>query len=177
MRLSARLLDAVEAALPGPEAPGIATQEVHRRVGQWGRTTVRHALRALARGGRAQFTGIDRHRRYRRAGAPGSAAAPMPAPAAAEPRAEARTMLRGDPPPHNPWREYALRGDGRDQRPEDAAVAAAMRRAGIRYADVERAALSEEERRPGWAAPRPRSNAELTRLVLGDPRPGRRVPA
>ena len=172
MRLSARLLDVVEAALPGPDAGGIATQEVHRRVGAWGRTTVRHALRALARSGRAEFSGIDRHRRYRRAGGAPPATAAVPAP----PPAPIAALLAQERP-YNPWREYALRGDGSVRPPDEAAIGAAMRRATIRYANVDWDALRREERLPGWAMPRPRTNAELTRLVLGDPRPGRRVPA
>jgi hypothetical protein len=66
MRLSEELLDAVEASLPGPGAPGLKTKDVHDRTKRWRRTTIRHALAALARAGRAEFTGHDRHRHYRR---------------------------------------------------------------------------------------------------------------
>jgi hypothetical protein len=164
MRLSRTLLDAVEAVLPPPSDAGLATQAVHARVGGWNRTTVRHALRQLIREGRAGFSGLDRHRRYRRAGGAGFEAPPPPpiAPLPAE-----------EPAPS--WREYGLRGDGSVRLPDERAIAAAMSRHRIRYRDVGAAELLAEERIAGWSW-RKRSNAELTRAVFGDPAPGRRLP-
>src|SRR5215469_8093404 len=66
MKLSRALIDAVEAVLPGPGETGIPARTAHDRVARWGRTTVRHALAVLARSGRAEFQGADRHRLYRR---------------------------------------------------------------------------------------------------------------
>jgi hypothetical protein len=166
MRLSRALLDAVEAALPSPGDTGLATQAVHARVGGWNRTTVRHALRQLIREGRAGFSGHDRHRRYRRAGAPGFEAPPPSPPTSAPPPAE----------PAPSWRDYGLRGDGSVRLPDERAIATAMRRHRIRYRDVGAGELLAEERIAGWSW-RKRSNAELTRAVFGDPSPSRRVPA
>jgi hypothetical protein len=165
MRLSRALLDAVEAALPSSSEAGLATQAVHDRVGGWNRTTVRHALRQLIREGRAGFIGLDRHRRYRRAGGPGLEAAPPPPPPIAP--------LPADEPLPS-WREYGLRGDGSVRLPDERAIAAAMRRHRICYRDVGAAELLAEERIAGWSW-RKRSNAELTRAVFGDPAPGRRL--
>jgi hypothetical protein len=165
MRLSRALLDAVEAALPSSGEVGLATQAVHDRVGGWNRTTIRHALRQLIREGRAGFSGLDRHRRYRRGGGPGFEAPPLPPPPIAPPSAE-------EPAPS--WREYGLRGDGSVRLPDERAIAATMRRQRIRYRDVGAAELLAEERIAGWSR-RKRSNAELTRAVFGDPAPGRRI--
>jgi hypothetical protein len=159
---SRRLLDAVEAALPASEGAGIAAAEVHGRVaGSWNRGTVRHALRLLVDGGRAEFTGIDRHRKYRRKGA----ASDPPAATDVPPPGEA------DDEPSR-WRDYALRGDGSVRLPDEAAVAALMRERAIRYEDASAADLAHEERLAGWSHRRPTS-ADLTRAVFGDPRPGR----
>lgn len=166
MRLSRALLDAVEAALPPPGDAGLATQQVHARVGGWNRTTVRHALRALIREGRAGFSGRDRHRRYRRSG--GLNTAPPPPPLSPNPPPTTK------PPPS--WRDYGLRSDGSVRLPDEREVAAAMRRHRLRYHDVGAAELLAEERMAGWSW-RKRSNAELTRIVFGDPAPGRRTPA
>jgi len=166
MRLSRTLLDAVEAVLPPPSDAGLATQAVHARVGGWNRTTVRHALRQLIREGRAGFSGLDRHRRYRRAGGAGLEAPPPPPPPIAPLPAE-------EPAPS--WREYGLRGDGSVRLPDERAITAAMSRHRIRYRDVGAAELFAEERIAGWSW-RKRSNAELTRAVFGDPAPGRRLP-
>jgi hypothetical protein len=166
MRLSRALLDAVEAALPASAEAGLATQAVHDRVGGWNRTTVRHALRQLIREGRAGFSGLDRHRRYRRAGGPGFEAPPSPLPPVAP-------VPVDEPAPS--WREYGLRGDGSVRLPDERAIAAAMRRHRMRYRDVGAAELLAEERIAGWSW-RKRSNAELTRAVFGDPEPGRRLP-
>ncbi|HWI27846.1 MAG TPA: hypothetical protein VN668_12815 [Stellaceae bacterium] len=160
MRLSQTLLDTVEAALPQASETGLATRAVHDRVGGWNRTTIRHALRELIRQRRAAFSGRDRHRRYRRA-APGGA--PQPAPQLEGPTAT-------PPKPARSWADYATRGDGSVRAPDESAVAAAMRRLGLRYRDVDAAALLAEERMAGWFR-RPRSNAELTRAVFGDPAP------
>lgn len=160
MRLSQTLLDTVEAALPQASETGLATRAVHDRVGGWNRTTIRHALRELVRQRRAAFSGRDRHRRYRRA-VPGE----LPQ---YEPRAETPTPAR--PKPARSWADYAARGDGRVRAPDEGAVAAAMRRLGLRYRDIDAAALLAEERMAGWFR-RSRSNAELTRAVFGDPAP------
>jgi hypothetical protein len=136
-------------------------------VGGWNRTTVRHALRQLIREGRVGFSGLDRHRRYRRAGGPGLEASPPPLPPVAPVPAE-------EPAPS--WREYGLRGDGSVRLPDERAIAAAMRRHRIRYRDIGAAEFLAEERIAGWSW-RKRSNAELTRAVFGDPAPGRRLPA
>jgi hypothetical protein len=166
MRLSRALLDAVEAALPPPSEAGLATQQVHARVGGWNRTTVRHALRALIREGRAGFSGRDRHRRYRRSDGVAFALPPPPLPPSAPPTAK----------PSPSWRDYGLRGDGSVRLPDEPEIAAAMRRHRMRYCDVGAAELLAEERMAGWSW-RKRSNAELTRIVFGDPAPGRRAPA
>jgi hypothetical protein len=163
MRLSRALLDAVEAALPSSSEAGLATQAVHDRVGGWNRTTVRHALRQLIREGRAGFIGLDRHRRYRRAGGPGLEAPPPP---------PIEPLPAEEPAPS--WRDYGLRGDGSVRLPDERAIAAAMGRHRIRYRDVGAAELLAEERIAGWSW-RKRSNAELTRAVFGDPAPGRRL--
>jgi hypothetical protein len=133
-------------------------------IGSWNRTTVRHALRQLIREGRADFSGLDRHRRYRRAGGTGFEAPPPPpiAPPLAEPAPS--------------WRDYGLRGDGSVRLADERAIAAAMRRHRIRYHDVGAAELIAEERIVGWSWLK-RSNAELTRAVFGDPAPGRRLAA
>lgn len=67
MKLGQEVLDAVEAVLPGPGEAGIATRVAHSRDCGWGRSTVRHALVALARSGRVEFRGPDWYRLYRRA--------------------------------------------------------------------------------------------------------------
>ena len=170
VRFSPDLLEAVTAALPAADGVAIAAREVHERVRAWNRTTVRHALRALVRSGRASFIGGDRHRKYRLAGrarldgaetGTGEAAAPPP---------------RRAPDRQDTWRDYALRGDGSVQLPDAQAVAEAMERHGRRYDDVDAATLRHEERLLGWSWRRP-SNAALTRAVFGDPPPGRRRPA
>lgn len=163
MRCSPGLLDAVEAALPPAEGAGIAAAQVHERVpGVWNRTTVRHALRVLIGSGRARFSGVDRHRKYRRAGAADAATASDPE--AAEPEEESSP---------DRWRDYALRGDGSVRLPDEATVTALMRQHAIRYADASAADLAREERLPGWSRRKPTS-AELTRAVFGDPSPSRR---
>lgn len=172
MRCSPGLLATVEAALPPPDRAGIAASQVHGRVpGAWNRTTIRHALRALVQSGRASFTGVDRHRKYRLAGA-----AP-PGAADGAPACDAVDAAAASPPAFRPergrWRDYALRGDGSVRPPDEAAVAALMRRHGVRYADASAADLRHEERLPGWSRRKPTS-AELTRAVFGDPAPGRR---
>lgn len=166
MRLSQALLDRVEAALPPAGEAGLATRQIHDRVGGWNRTTVRHALRELIRRGRAGFSGRDRHRRYRRASPRDAQAAPL---REAGPPEEAKPT----PKPASAWREYAARGDGSVRLPDEPDVAAAMRRQRIRYRDVEERELRREERLPQWS-PRPRTSEELTRAVFGDPAPGRR---
>jgi hypothetical protein len=169
MRVSPDLLDAVEAALPAAGDAAIAPCAVHDRVGAWNRRTVRHALRALVQSGRARFTGGDRHRKYRRAGAteprgaePGAGQAMRPASRRAGGRTES-------------WRDYALRGDGSVRLPDGHAVAKAMAKHGLRYGDVDAAELRREERLAGWSVRRPTS-AALTRAIFGDPQPGRRKP-
>ena len=167
-QFSPDLLDAVAAALPAADGVAIAAREVHERVRAWNRTTVRHALRALVRSGRASFIGGDRHRKYR-------------LPGGAEPNgAETPTAVAGRPTRRAPgrqdsWRDYALRGDGSVQLPDAQTVAAAMEKHGQRYDDVDAAALQREERLAGWSWRRP-TNAALTRAVFGDPPPGRRRP-
>jgi hypothetical protein len=160
MRLSQGLLDAVEAALPGPAEAGVATRAVHQSVGRWNRTTVRHALRELIRQGRAGYSGRDRQRRYRRYAGEG---APFIAPVLPPPPRRAALS----------WRDYAARGDGSVLIPDADAVKDAMQ--GLRYRDVDAAALLHEQRMPGWSR-RPRNGAELTRAVFGDPAPDRSPP-
>jgi hypothetical protein len=139
MRLSPELLEAVEAVLPGAEATGLRTHEVHHNVarragpGRWSRTTIRHALGALARAGRAEFIGNDRHRHYRRALAQ--------AKRLAEP-----SQRRSPVPGKGAWR-------------------------GVRYENVRTAELRREENLPGWRGRL--LGADLTRVVFGDPQPGR----
>jgi hypothetical protein len=163
MRCSPGLLDAVEAALPPSEAAGIAAADVHGRVpGAWSHGTVRHALRILVDSGRAEFTGVDRHRKYRRKRL-AETDATVPTDALSPGEAD------GEP---SRWRDYALRGDGSVCPPDEAAVAARMRERAIRYEDASAADLLREERLAGWGQRRP-SSAELTRSVFGDPRPGR----
>jgi hypothetical protein len=161
MALSPALLDRVEAALPQAGETGLAARAIHDRVGRFNRTTVRHALRELVRQGRAGFSGIDRHRRYRRF-APGAA----PSEPVSAPRRKATPKAKAA------WRGYGARGEGGVILPDAGAVAAAMRAGRVRYRDVDAAALMREERLAGWSM-RPRGSAELTRAVFGDPAPGR----
>jgi len=161
MKFSPALLDAVAAALPAAEEAAIAARDVHDRVGNWNRATVRHALCALVRSGRASFIGKDRHRKYRSAGT-GEGPAKEPA----SRRAVGRQVS---------WRDYALRGDGSVRLPDERVLAQAMAKQGLRYGDVDAAALEREERLAGWSL-RPPSSAALTRAVFGDPPPGRRKP-
>ena len=165
-----RLLDAVAAALPTGPGAGVAAREVHDRVGRFNRTTIRHALRRLVATGRAGFSGGDRHRRYH---GTGDAQGPRQSPAAPmeqAPRKRWRPGARRDS-----WRDYALRGDGSVRIPDAAAWAALMRGRGLRYDDVSAAELANEEQMRGWTWRKPTS-AQLTRLVFGDPAPGRRRP-
>lgn len=61
--LSPRTLDMVAAALGDePRRP----YEIHKRVDTIARVTVRQALRDLVAAGRAEFTGPECNRRYRR---------------------------------------------------------------------------------------------------------------
>lgn len=167
MRYSPDLLEAVAAALPPAEQAGIAASEVHGRVaGGWTRTTVRHALRVLVATGRADFCGVDRHRKYRRAGAVLSDAA--------EETGTPEELVKAEDASDR-WRDYALRGDGGVRLPDEAAVGALMRQHGVRYEDVSADELAREERHAGWSHRKP-SSAELTRAVFGDPMPGRHRP-
>jgi len=171
MKLSGELLDAVEAALPGPEAPGLRAQDVHEDVGRWGRTTIRHALGALARAGRAEFAGKDRHRRYRRAR--GDAAGRMAGCEDAEPPIGAHPSIGANDavPEASGWRGYGARPDGCVRLPDGRAIAELMRKLALRYENVTAIELKREQTLPGWRGRL--SNAELTRVVFGDPRPGR----
>jgi hypothetical protein len=166
MKLGRALIDAVEAVLPGPEEAGIPARIAHDRVGRWGRTTVRHALAALASSGRAEFHGSDRHRLYRRTRMRPAAEG------AGAPAADDDEPMEGEPS----WSDYAARADGSVRRPDEAMVAALMRQRGIRYGDASAAELRREERLPGWSWPRPADGAALTRAVFGDPPPGRVLP-
>lgn len=66
MTRSTAILD-VLAALPAVgKGEGLRPHEVHQRVGKWGRSTIRHALRALVDEGLAEFDGPDCGRVYRR---------------------------------------------------------------------------------------------------------------
>lgn len=168
MNLSRTLIDAVEATLPGPGEAGIPARVAHDRVGRWGRTTVRHALAMLARAGRAEFQGSDRHRLYRRTT---ERAAASPDPPSAEGDDEEA------PPDAEPsWSDYGARSDGSVVRPDEELIARIMQLRGIRYANASAADLRREERLPGWFWPRPADSAALTRAVFGDPPPGRVLP-
>jgi Homeodomain-like domain len=199
MKLSQEILDAVEAALPGPSEAGIATRVAHSRVRGWGRTTVRHALAALARSGRVDFLGVDRHRLYRRAATAAGVAEREPREMCQTPEAEqiralaeeglsdaeigarfgrsqswaSRLRRRYDiavcASDDSPWRQYAALPDGSVRRPDSRLIADVMRRRGIRYADVSAAELRREERLGGWSWPNPVDSAALTRAVFGDP--------
>lgn len=166
MRLSQALLDAVEAALPGAGEAGLKAHLVQARIGGWHRTTVRHALRELIRQGRAGFYGRDHQRRYRRV-SPGESSACL-----REPEQGSLREARPEKPPSK-WRAYGARGDDANViLPDAAAVSAVLRAQRIRYRDVEAADLRREERMAQWSL-RPRTSAELTRAVFGDPAPGR----
>ena len=203
MKLSQEVLDAVEAILPGPREAGVATRVAHSRVRGWGRTTVRHALAALARSGRVEFLGLDRHRLYRRAATAAGVAEReqgevCPPPAAEQLRALAEEGLTDTEiaarfgrsqswasrlrrrygivtrvGDDSPWRQYAALPDGSVRRPDSRLIAEVIRRRGIRYADASAADLRREERLGGWSWPRPADSAALTRAVFGDPPPRR----
>jgi hypothetical protein len=92
---------ALSPALPGDGEAALAARAIHDRVGRFNRTTVRHALRELVRHGRAEFTGIDRHRRYRRFVPGMTLGQPLSAP-----RRKARPTAKVA------WRGYGARGEG-----------------------------------------------------------------
>lgn len=61
------LHDAIVAVLPPPTDPGLKVRQVRAMVpGDYARVTIRHALKKLVETGRAEVSGNDHNRYYRR---------------------------------------------------------------------------------------------------------------